>query len=189
MAVPQLEAKEAGESWERINKKLLEEANRAVRAFTVNRVGCSGGGRCIMPELTSPRTLVVVCGFRHSAAGESEKKLSESLPLLLLLHIVQCRTAFRLLYNSDRTYQTMPVLRQSVTLLSKVYHHLLPFFILDTTCLHFSSPWDILGPERKLVPFGVAQCHLNLIPIMEDPNLSHMIISTFLFVPSLPHSL
>ena len=45
-----------------------------------------------MPELTTPRTLVVVCGFRHSAAGESEKKLSESLPLLLLLHIV-CNAA------------------------------------------------------------------------------------------------
>jgi len=35
MAVAQLE--ETGESWERIKKKLLEEANRAVRAFRVNR--------------------------------------------------------------------------------------------------------------------------------------------------------
>ena len=35
MAVAQLE--DARESWERIKKKLLEEANRAVRAFRVNR--------------------------------------------------------------------------------------------------------------------------------------------------------
>ena len=37
MAVAQLEAGDPGESWERKNKKLLEEANRAVRAFRVNR--------------------------------------------------------------------------------------------------------------------------------------------------------
>ena len=82
MAVAQLEA--AGESWERIKKKLLEEANRAVRAFRVNRD--SGAmvelwwARCIMPELlTSPRTAVVRVQTQLRS-GESEKKLSESLP-------------------------------------------------------------------------------------------------------------
>jgi len=82
MAVAQLE--DARESWERIKKKLLEEANRAVRAFRVNRD--SGAkvelwwARCIMPELlTSPRTAVVRVQTQLRS-GESEKKLSESLP-------------------------------------------------------------------------------------------------------------
>ena len=85
MAVAQLEAGGgAGESWERIKKKLLEEANRAVRAFRVNRD--SGAmvnvwwAWCIMPELlTSPRTAVVRVQTQLRS-GESEKKLSESLP-------------------------------------------------------------------------------------------------------------
>ena len=92
MAVAQLE--ETGESWERIKKKLLEEANRAVRAFRVNR---DGGAMvklwwawCIMPELlTSPRTAVVQVQTQLRS-GESEKKLSESVPL----HIVHTHTPY-----------------------------------------------------------------------------------------------
>ena len=47
-----------------------------------------------------------------------------------------------------------------------------PFLLHPLTCLHSSSPRDILGTERKLVPFRGAQRHLNLIqsPIISSSS-------------------
>ena len=65
--------------WERINKKLLEEANRAVRAFRVNRVGCRDTGGVKVVEwlvhyagTDQPRERCW-CGFRHSALEKVRK--------------------------------------------------------------------------------------------------------------------
>ena len=83
---------------------------------------------------------------------------------------------------SDRTYQTMPVLRQSVTLqISKVYHHLLPFPSSSSNLSSFQFTKGHIGRREEISSFSRSATSFESHPIPNNLLLLHPL-------PSHPYS-